>query len=89
MQEIRILDKCEGWIEKSVPRVTVWHHDASWMTPDCNPEDIFFSFLHTLSFLNVDFCITCVACRHTGIMLPVSVVVEVIVVGIVATISTQ
>ena len=25
---IRIHHKCDGWIEKSVPRITDWHHEA-------------------------------------------------------------
>ena len=28
MYIIRILHKCEVLIEKSVPKVTVWHHEA-------------------------------------------------------------
>ena len=27
-KNIRIYPECEGWIEKSVPRITVWHHEA-------------------------------------------------------------
>ena len=25
---IRIYDECEGGLEKSVPRITIWHHKA-------------------------------------------------------------
>ena len=25
---IRILHECQVWIDKSVPRVTIWHHSA-------------------------------------------------------------
>ena len=25
---IRILHECQVWIDKSVPRVTFWHHEA-------------------------------------------------------------
>ena len=28
LQNIRIYHDCEGRIEKSVPRITVWHHEA-------------------------------------------------------------
>ena len=31
---IRILHECEVLIEKSVPRVTVWHHEA----PPCDAK---------------------------------------------------
>ena len=33
---IRIYHEFEGGIEKSVPRITVWHHEA------CRPRDGFF-----------------------------------------------
>ena len=28
---IRIYHECEDGIEKIVPRVTVWHHEACWV----------------------------------------------------------
>ena len=28
---IRILHECQLWIDKSVPRVTFWHHEASFI----------------------------------------------------------
>ena len=38
---IRILHECQVWIDKSVPRVTVWHHEARRVMPDCDPRDRF------------------------------------------------
>ena len=35
---IRILHKCEVLIEKSVPRVTVWHHEAPLSDAKLRPE---------------------------------------------------
>ena len=35
---IRIYHECEGRIEKSVPRITVWHH----VMTNGDPEDRFF-----------------------------------------------
>ena len=28
---------CKVWIDKSVTRITVWHHSASLMMPNCDP----------------------------------------------------
>ena len=57
LQIIRICHECEVWIDKSVPRVTVWHHEAlpsdakqwpegqiCWSIPLTNDR---FFFLHT------------------------------------------
>ena len=45
---IRIYHECEGRIEKSVPRITVWHHEACRvMTNDDHEEMIFLSYPHT------------------------------------------
>ena len=38
---IRILHECQVWIDKSVPRVTVWHHEARRVIPNCDPRDRF------------------------------------------------
>ena len=40
VKTIRILHECEVLIEISVPRVTVWHHEAPPM-PNCDPRDRF------------------------------------------------
>ena len=32
----------EGGIEKSVTRITVWHHEACRVMKDCDSEDVFF-----------------------------------------------
>ena len=67
---IKICDWCEGKIEKSIRRITIWHQEASRglsSDPDCdskrqiflytpNTHDKFFS-LAQLSFLNVEFLI--------------------------------
>ena len=34
--------KCEGWIEKSVPRITECHHEACRMMTTCDRERRFF-----------------------------------------------
>ena len=45
---IRIYYECEGRIEKSVPRIAVWHHEACRVMTNCDPEgQIFLSFPHT------------------------------------------
>ena len=45
---IRIYHECEGRIEKSVPRVTVWHHEACRVMTNVDPEGyIFLSYPHT------------------------------------------
>ena len=37
----RIHHSCKVWVDKSVPRVTVWHHEASLVMPKCDPRDSF------------------------------------------------
>ena len=45
---IRIYHECEGGIEKSVPRITDWHHEACRvMTIDDHKGWIFLSHPHT------------------------------------------
>ena len=45
---IRIYQECEGSIEKSVPRITVWHHETCRVMTNGDPEGrIFLSHLHT------------------------------------------
>ena len=45
---VRIHHECEGGIEKSVPRVTVWHHEACRVMTKGDPEGrIFLSHPHT------------------------------------------
>ena len=45
---IRIHHECEGGMEKSDPRITVWHHEACRvMTNSDHEERIFLSHLHT------------------------------------------
>ena len=45
---IRIYHECEGRIEKSVPRIAVWHHEACQMMTNGDPEGrIFLSYPHT------------------------------------------
>ena len=45
---IRFYYECEGRIEKSVPRIAVWHHEACRVMTNCDPEgQIFLSFPHT------------------------------------------
>ena len=39
---------CEGGIAKSVPRNNVWHHEASLVMPNGNPQDVFFYSTLTL-----------------------------------------
>ena len=44
---IRIfLHECQVWIDKSVPRVTFWHHEACLVLPNCDPRDSL--SIHTL-----------------------------------------
>ena len=35
---IRIYHECEGRIEKSVPRIAVWHHEACRVMTNGDPE---------------------------------------------------
>ena len=45
---IRIYHECEGRIEKSVTRITIWHHEAYRVMTNGDPEGrIFLSYPHT------------------------------------------
>ena len=45
---IRIYHECEGRIEKSVPMIAVWHHEACRVMTNGDPERrIFLSYPHT------------------------------------------
>ena len=45
---IRIHHECQGGIEKSVPRITKWHHEACRVMINCDHEgQIFLSHTHT------------------------------------------
>ena len=63
MQTIRIYHECEGRIEKSVPRIVVWHHEACRVPSNGDREGrIVLSYPHSNNgffFLltNVVFCI--------------------------------
>ena len=47
-KNIRIYHECEGRIEKSVPRIAVWHHKACRVMTNSDPEGwIFLSYPHT------------------------------------------
>ena len=47
MNIIRIYHECKGGIEKSVPRITVWHHKACRVMKIVDPEGrIFLSHSH-------------------------------------------
>ena len=37
---IRIYHECEGRIEKSVPRITVWHHEACRVMTNSDSEGL-------------------------------------------------
>ena len=41
-KNIRTYPECEGGIEKSVPRITVWHHKACRVMTNGDPEGQFF-----------------------------------------------
>ena len=44
-KNIRIYHECESKIEKSVPRITVWHHEACQVMTNGDPEGwIFVSY---------------------------------------------
>ena len=48
VQNSRICHECEGGIEKSVPRITVWHHEACRVMTNGDLEGrIFLSYPHT------------------------------------------
>ena len=59
--DIRIYHECEGGIEKSVLRITVWHHEACQVMTNSDPEGRIsisyprtnngFFFLLTIDFL--------------------------------------
>ena len=45
---IRVYHECEGRIEKSFPRITVWHQEACRVMTNGDPEgQIFLSYPHT------------------------------------------
>ena len=45
---LRIYHECEGRIEKSVPRITVWHYEACRVMTNGDPEGrIFLSYPRT------------------------------------------
>ena len=44
LSNIRIYHECEGGIEKSVPRVAVWHHEACRVMANGDPEGLIFLF---------------------------------------------
>ena len=45
---IRIYHECEGRIEKSLPRIDVWHHESCRVMTNGDPEArIFLSYPHT------------------------------------------
>ena len=37
-KSIKIYHECEGRIGKSVPRITVWHHEACQVMTSADPE---------------------------------------------------
>ena len=43
-KNIRIYYECEGRIEKSIPRITVWHHEAWRVMPNGDPEEWIFQY---------------------------------------------
>ena len=48
--DIRIHHECEGGIEKSVPRITVCHHEVCRVMTNDDPEGrIFLSHPHTIN----------------------------------------
>ena len=47
-ENIRIYHECEGRIEKSIPRIAVWHLEACRVMTNCDREgQIFLSYPHT------------------------------------------
>ena len=59
---IRIHHECEGGIEKSVPRITIWHHEACRVMTNGDPEGrIFITHPHTNNgfffLLTIKYCI--------------------------------
>ena len=62
LNHIRIYDKGEGGIEKSVPRITDWHHEACRvMTNGDHEGQIFLSHPHSNNgfffLLTIKYCI--------------------------------
>ena len=60
MKERRILSiyhECEGWIEKSVPRISDWHHEACRVMTSGDHEGRIF-FYHTLTRIMDSFSCT-------------------------------
>ena len=48
IQNFRIYHECEGRIEKFVPRIAIWHHEACRVMTNGDSEgQIFLSFPHT------------------------------------------
>ena len=48
LDPIRIYHECEGRIEKSVRKITIWHHQACRVMTNGDPEGrIFLSYLRT------------------------------------------
>ena len=45
--DIRICHECESRIEKSVPRIAVWHHEACQVMTNGDPKGRIFSILHS------------------------------------------
>ena len=44
---LRFYHECEGRIEKSLPRIAVWHHEACWVMTNGDPAGwIFLSYPH-------------------------------------------
>ena len=54
--DYKICHGCQGYIEKSVPRVIVWHQEACRVMSDCDPEGRVFFYL---SFIPMILC-----CSH-------------------------
>ena len=49
-RNIRIYHECVGRIEKSIPRITVWHHKACQVMTNGDPGGrIFLSYPHTIN----------------------------------------
>ena len=48
LRDIRIHHECEGRIEKSIPRITIWHHEACQVMANGDAEGrILLSYPHT------------------------------------------
>ena len=46
LRYIRIYHDCENRIEKSVPRIAVWHHEACRVMKNGDPEGRVFLYYH-------------------------------------------